>query len=56
MAGDLLPPEEVAAILAENVAPEQYDALLAVVAAVIDAAPNEERKAYWEAVYVALTG
>jgi hypothetical protein len=55
MDGDLMPPEDLAAILAENVAPEQYDALLAVVAAVIDAAPNEETQAYWEAVYAALT-
>lgn len=52
---DRMPPEELAALLAENVAPEQYDALLAVVAAAIDAAPDEEMAAYWQAVYAALT-
>lgn len=52
---DLMPPEELAAVLAENTAPEQYDALLAIIGAAIDAAPDEETQAYWQAVYAALT-
>jgi hypothetical protein len=52
---DSMPPEDLAALLAENVAPELYDDLLAVVAAAIDAAPDDETQAYWQEVYAALT-
>ncbi len=52
---DSMTPEELGALLADNVTPELYDALLAVVAAAIDAAPDETTEAYWQAVYAALT-
>lgn len=56
MGGDEpLSPEEMAAQLAENVWPELYDNLLFVVAGAIDAAPDDETQAYWQAVYAALT-
>jgi hypothetical protein len=48
-------PEELAALLADNVAPAQYDTLVAVVAAAIDAAPDEQTAAYCQAIYDALT-
>jgi hypothetical protein len=48
-------PEELAAQLAANIWPELYDNLLFVVAGAIDASPDEETRAYWEAVYAALT-
>jgi hypothetical protein len=45
----------LAAALADNVWPELYDGLLAMVLETIDAAPNKEVEAHWQAVYVALT-
>jgi hypothetical protein len=50
-----LTPEEMAAQLAANVAPELYDNLLFVVAGAIEAAEDDETQAYWQAVYDALT-
>jgi len=48
-------PQELARQLVANVWPELYGDLLAMVAAAIDAAPDEETQAYWQAVYDALT-
>jgi hypothetical protein len=51
---DRMPPDELAALLADNVAPEDYDTLLAVIAPAIDAAADDQTQTYWEAVYAAL--
>jgi len=53
--GEQRSPEETAELLADNVAPELYNGLVAVVAAAIEAQPDDETRAYWEAVYEALT-
>jgi hypothetical protein len=45
------PPEELAALLAENVAPDTYDTLLVVVAGAIDGTSDEEARAFCQAVY-----
>jgi hypothetical protein len=50
-----LPAEDLAAELAANIWPELFEDLLSMVAGLIDAAPNEETQAYWQAVYAALT-
>jgi hypothetical protein len=53
--GEPLSPEELASQLAANIWPELYGDLLAMVAANIDLQPDDESRAYWEAVYAALT-
>jgi hypothetical protein len=53
--GGLPDPDELAADLAANIWPELYDGMLAVIVGAIDAAPDEETQAYWQAVYAALT-
>ena len=52
---DSMTAEEVAALLAESIDPEECDGLVAIVAAAIDAAPDEEHAEFWEAVYAILT-
>jgi hypothetical protein len=54
-AGGLPDPDDLAADLAANVWPALYDDLLGIILATIDAAPDEETQAYWQAVYAALT-
>jgi hypothetical protein len=54
-AGEQRTPEELAKLLADNVAPELYDGLVYVVGQAIEAQPDDESRAYWEAVYAALT-
>ncbi len=53
--GEPLGPEELAAQLAANIWPELYDDLVFVVGAAIEVQPDDESRAYWEAVYAALT-
>ena len=48
-------PEDLAKELAANVWPELYDDLVATVGANIDLQADDESRAYWEAVYAALT-
>lgn len=52
--GESLDPEHLAAMLAENIWPELYDDLLAVVLQAIETARDQATQAYWEAVYAAL--
>jgi hypothetical protein len=52
---DWITPEELAALLGDNIAPELYEALLTMVAAAIDAAPDDENQAFWETAYGILT-
>ena len=53
--GGLPDPQELAKQLADNIWPELYDDLVAIVAENIDLQPDDESRAYWEAVYAALT-
>jgi hypothetical protein len=54
-AGGLPDPDTLAADLAANVWPELYDGLLTIVLDTIDAAPDKDTQAYWQAVYATLT-
>jgi hypothetical protein len=45
----------LAKLLADNVAPALYSNLVYVVAGAIEVQPDDESRAYWEAVYAALT-
>lgn len=50
-----LAPRELANMLAANIAPELYGALVNLVGIAIDWQETRELRAYWEAVYAALT-
>jgi hypothetical protein len=53
--GEAMSPQELAKQLADNVWPELYDDLVWVVGQAAEAQPDDESRAYWEAVYAALT-
>jgi hypothetical protein len=53
--GGELDPTELAGELAANVWPELYDDLVAIVAENVNLQPDDESRAYWQAVYDALT-
>lgn len=54
-AGERMSPQQLAAQLATHIWPELYDDLVGVVGAAIEVQPDDESRAYWEAVYAALT-
>lgn len=53
--GERMSPQELADRLVENIWPELYDDLVWVVAETIDWQETRDLRAYWQAVYAALT-